>query len=262
MKDSDIKVVILCGGMGTRLKEETEFKPKPLVQVGPAPILWHIMKIYSHYGFKDFVLALGYRGDMIKHFFLDYDLMTSDFTLKLNSRGKSPESCQRHADDWNVTFVDTGLDTKTGGRIKKLEKHVGDGLFMATYGDGVGDVDIRKLLEMHEKKGKTMTLTGVHPSSKYGHLSYDKNDVLTEFSEKPFLNEYINGGFFVFENSIFDHLGEDEMLESKAIPELTAKREVALYRHDGFWHCMDTYKDYLELNDFWKKGAPWKMWGD
>ncbi len=256
------KVVILCGGMGTRLKEETEFRPKPLVHIGAFPILWHIMKHYSHYGFNDFVLCLGYKGEMIKEYFLNYGWMSNDFTLNL---GKGKGQLSNHTDNtenWNITFADTGDTTQTGGRIKKIEKHIKEDNFLATYGDGVSNVDIKRLIGFHKEKNKIGTLTGVHPWSKYGTVHTDKNGIITKFTEKPMLKDVINGGFFVFKKDIFDYLDNECMLEKEPFEKLAQEKQLTLFKHDGFWHCMDTYKDFQELNAIWEKGnAPWNIWG-
>lgn len=255
------KVVILCGGMGTRLKEETEFRPKPLVNIGAFPILWHIMKHYSHYGFDDFVLCLGYKGDMIKDYFLNYDWMSNDFTLNL---GKGKGQLSNHTsstEDWNITFADTGAETNTGGRIKRIEKYIKEENFLATYGDGVSDANIKELLDFHRNKNKTGTILGVHPWSKYGTVHADENGIITNFTEKPMLKDTINGGFFVFRKEVFDYLDNNCVLEKEPFEKLAKEKQLALFRHDGFWHCMDTYKDFQELNSIWEKGnAPWKVW--
>ena len=252
------KVVILCGGIGTRLKEETEFKPKPLVEIGGLPILWHIMKHYSHYGYNDFILCLGYKGEMIKEYFLNYESMKSDFTLNLGRKGRMVHT--QTQEDWNITFAETGDETQTGGRIKKIEKYIDGEFFLVTYGDGVSDIDINKLVEFHKEKGKIGTITGVHPWSKYGTVHIDENNIITEFREKPILKDIINGGFFVFNRKIFDYLTEDCMLEKEPFNKLASEKQLALFKYEGFWHCMDTYKDSLDLNKMWEKGAPWKTW--
>ena len=252
------KVVILCGGMGTRLREETEFKPKPLVMIGNKPILVHIMDTYARYGYRDFILCLGYKGEMIKEYFLNYDWMVNDFTLNISSgEGKlKRHTNQNH--DYNITFVDTGNDTLTGGRIKKIEKYIDGEDFMMTYGDGVSNVDIGKLWEFHKQHNKVGTLTGVHPWSKYGTVDIDKEYTVTKFREKPILKDWINGGFFVFKKKIFDYIKGDCMLEEEPFEKLSKDRQMALFRHEGYWHCMDTYKDYKDLNKIWEKGsAPW-----
>jgi len=256
----DLPVVILCGGRGTRLREQTEFMPKPLVKIGNKPILWHIMKHYSHYGFNNFILCLGYRGDSIKEYFLNYDSMLNDFTLNLKGKKEKLYNHTNTTEDWNITFADTGFNTLTGGRIKRIEKYIKADNFLATYGDGVSNVDIKKLIEFHKTKGKVATLTGAHPWSKYGTVHADENGIVTEFKEKPILKDIINGGYFVFKKEIFDYIKDDIMLENEPFDKLAEKREMALFKHDGFWHCMDTYKDFQDLNDIWKAEAPWKIW--
>jgi len=258
------KVVILCGGMGTRLREETEYRPKPLVEIGGRPILWHIMKIYGHYGFKDFILCLGYKGSMIKEYFLNYHLMNSDFTLHLNS-GKEPEFHPPRLDDqWTITFADTGAEAMTGARVKRIERYVAEDHFMMTYGDGVTDLDISKLWEFHLGHGKIGTVTGVHPLSRYGELSV-QGSLVKEFNEKPLdQSGFISGGFFVFQRKFFDYLSDDDscVLEREPIERLTQEGQFVGYLHHGFWHSMDTYRDFLALNECWKKHAPWRVWAD
>jgi glucose-1-phosphate cytidylyltransferase len=257
-----MKVVILCGGMGTRLREETEFRPKPLVEIGGKPILWHIMKIYSHFGFKEFVLCLGYKGYMIKEYFLNYRLMGSDFTLRLDS----PEHPQFHKDsgplDWLITFAETGADALTGARVKRIEKYIQEDNFLLTYGDGVADIDIGKSVEFHRAHGKIATVTGVRTNSRYGDLVVLDGRV-TRFSEKPQVEEeFISGGFFVFRRQVFDYLSDDDgcSLERGPLETLTQQGELMSYLHPGYWHAMDTYRDFIALNDLWRQGAPWKVW--
>lgn len=256
------QVVILCGGMGTRLREETEYRPKPLVEIGGKPILWHIMKIYSHYGFKDFVLALGYKGFMIKEYFLNFLLMNSDFTLRLGS----PERPQIHntnaQEDWSITFAETGVEAMTGARVKRVEPYIRGDTFMLTYGDGVADVNIAELLRFHHTHGKIGTVTAVHPVSRFGELEMDGSRVV-QFSEKPQTREgLINGGFFVFQKRFLDYLvhGDACVLERDPLERLASDGELMTYVHEGFWHCMDTYRDFLSLNELWKKDASWRTW--
>jgi len=256
---SQIPVVILCGGRGTRLREQTEFIPKPLVEIGGKPILWHIMKVYQSFGFKRFILCLGYKGDMIKKYFLDYEYLNNDFTMKLGPSGKSVSVYNNDDEDIEITFADTGLETHTGGRIKAIEKYIDTDLFMVTYGDGVGDVDLQKLLEFHRSKGKIATLTGVKTPSKYGTIVADRNDTIFSFAEKPVTHDRINAGFFVFNRQVFDFL-DDTPMESTALVELSKQRQLVVFNHDGYWQCMDTHKDYLDLNSTWQQSAPWKMW--
>ncbi|MHB8654737.1 MAG: glucose-1-phosphate cytidylyltransferase [Terriglobia bacterium] len=256
------KVVILCGGMGTRLREETEYRPKPLVEIGGRPILWHIMKIYSHSGFKEFVLCLGYKGHMIKEYFLNYQLMNADFTLELGS-GEGPRI--HHAkvsDNWSITFAETGLDAMTGARVKRIGQYIPEDNFMLTYGDGVADINITKLWEYHKQHGKIGTVTGVRPISRYGELAIEGGRV-REFSEKPQAQDgMISGGYFVFQRRFLDYLTDQDecVLERNPLQRLAQEGELMIYQHQGFWHCMDTYRDFLALNESWKNGAAWKVW--
>jgi len=257
-----MKAVILCGGLGTRLREETEFKPKPMVQIGSMPILWHIMKTYSHYGVKDFVLCLGYKGEMIKRFFLDQELASKDFTLGLRS-GKRKIEAGADLEDWNITFADTGPATMTGGRIKRIQKYVSDDEFFLTYGDGVADVDMNALLAHHRKIGKIGTLTGVKLPSRFGMIKAGADNVVTQFVEKPILDDHVNGAYYVFKKGIFDYVTVDEscVFETNPLTKLAKDRQLAIYSHKGFWFAMDTYRDFTELNMIWDSGkAPWKVW--
>jgi len=253
-------VVILCGGMGTRLREETEFKPKPLVEVGNRPILWHIMKIYAHFGFKLFILCLGYKGDLIKNYFLNYKYMNNDFSLNLNSNEKIILGNLNNQIDWNIILADTGLLTNTGGRIKKIQKYIHTDTFLATYGDGVADIDINALVKFHKEKGKIATLTGFHPLSRFGVLEVTDNDIVKNFKEKPRLDGLINGGFYVFDRKVFEYLDENSILEHESLERLAHDGELAVYHHLGFWKSMDTYRDYLEFNRMWEENnTPWKL---
>lgn len=260
-----MKVVILCGGKGTRLREETEYKPKPMVTVGSLPLLWHVMKIYSHYGFKDFILCLGYKGEMIREYFLKFEEMTSDFTLALRSNGRERITYhQPHKlEDWRITLVDTGQETMTGARIARVEPYLGgDKTFLVTYGDGVADVNIAELVEFHRAQGKIATSTGMHQTSRYGVLEIEGNAV-SSFSEKPQLRGYINGGFYVFNREIFRHLSSaaDCVLEQEPLRQLAQDRQLAVFRHEGFFFSVDTYKDWEELNRMDTEGnTPWKVW--
>ncbi|MBI4972701.1 MAG: NTP transferase domain-containing protein [Candidatus Omnitrophica bacterium] len=232
-----MKIVILCGGKGLRMGSESEI-PKPMALVGDKPILWHVMKQYAHFGFNDFVLCLGFKGSVIKKYFEE----------------------NNHA-NWNITFVDTGLDTNTGGRIKKIQDYVQDENFMATYSDGVADINLKALNIFHLKHGLTATITAVKPFSQFGEMLLDQNDVVTEFKEKPRLQHWINGGFFVFKQSFFDYLNEDCVLEKEPFEHLARERQIVAFQLDGFWKCMDTYKDRMVLNELWKSGkAEWKKW--
>jgi glucose-1-phosphate cytidylyltransferase len=258
------KVVILAGGFGTRLSEETYLRPKPMVEIGSQPILWHIMKIYSHYGFNNFVICLGYKGYIIKEYFLNYFLHRSDLTIDLKSQ--RIEYHRNTCEPWSVTLVDTGLDTLTGGRIKLIRDFVGDQTFMLTYGDGVANVDIEGLLGFHKNNGKYATVTAVKPPSKFGSLDLQRpGQTVKRFSEKLETgNAWINGGFFVLEPEVFDYIQSIETSwEREPLEKLTADRQLVAYRHHGFWRCMDTLRDKEELTTAWNSGkAPWKVWKD
>ncbi|MCI0474175.1 MAG: glucose-1-phosphate cytidylyltransferase [Ignavibacteria bacterium] len=257
-----MKVVILCGGLGTRLREETEYKPKPMVEIGGMPILWHIMKIYSHYGFNDFVLALGYKGYMIKDFFLNYKYYNNDFTIDIRS-GKIENSGTR-IENWKITLVDTGIDSMTGYRLKLCDKFIDDDTFMMTYGDAVSNISIDKLLEFSLKRNTIGTVTGVYPPSRFGDLECEENSVI-KFKEKlrdTKSKNPINGGFFVFKKSIFDHIPDDINcdLEREPMNRLTETGQLSVFRHEGYWQCMDTYRDFIQLNEQWKNKPHWKIW--
>lgn len=261
MTRADIPVVILCGGQGTRLREETEFKPKPMVPVGDRPILWHLMKYYAHFGFKKFVLCLGYRGDYIKDYFYNYETMNSDFTVRLGKKQVVFHSS--HAEDWEVTLADTGLNAMTGARIKRVERYLDADRFCLTYGDGLSNVDLDRLMTYHESHGKLATMTAVHPPSRFGTMEFD-GDRISSFVEKPNAGEgYINGGFFVCERGVLDHLDRDDscIFERAPLEHLASTGELMAHRHSDFWQCMDTIRDAKLLNDLWASGeSPWKVW--
>lgn len=255
-----MKVVILCGGMGTRLREETEHKPKPMVEIGGKPILWHIMKIYSTYGFNDFILCLGYKQQIIREYFLNYKYMNNDFTIHLSSKERII-SHSAHNENWNVTLVDTGPETKKGTRIKMIEPHIKEDRFMVTYGDGVGNIKIKELVNYHLKEKKIATFTGVHPISRFATINLDEKGEVSSWKEKREIEEYINAGFFVLERKIFDYLEDDCELEEEPMEELAKERQITMYKHEKFWQCMDTYRDNIFLQSLWEKGkAPWKIW--
>lgn len=259
----NMKAVILCGGKGTRIREETEFKPKPMVRVGELPILWHIMKNYSHFGVKDFVLCLGYKGEMIKDFFFNHEWMNNDITIKLGNRAEDKIHHSRDWEDWNVTFADTGLESMTGSRIKKVQKYIEGDNFFLTYGDGVSDVNIRDLRDFHTKQGTVGTLTAVHPHSKFGMVKEAGEGIIERFVEKPVLYDFINGGFYCFKKELFDYLHEGDSctLETDPLNKLVGQKQLSMFKHEGFWHAMDTYKDYLSLNELWdRRQHPWKVW--
>lgn len=258
-----MKTIILCGGQGTRLKEETEFKPKPMVYVGGKPILWHIMKIYAHYGYNEFILALGYKADYIKDFFLNQKAFTSDFTLNTRTHEtKYHLESRQEIDNFNITFVDTGLETMPGERILRCKNYIpaGDKNFMVTYGDGVSDVDISRLIKFHDSQKTMGTITGIHPSFKYGVVKIGKNDLVENFNEKPLLTDWVNGGYMVFNQKFFDYL-EKGKTEHPALQKLAKDRQLSLFRHDSFWFAVDTSKELDELNRIWNTGkAKWKVW--
>jgi glucose-1-phosphate cytidylyltransferase len=251
-----MKTVILCGGKGTRLKEETEFKPKAMVVVGSKPILWHIMKTYAHQGFREFVLALGYKGQVIKEFFLNERAYASDFSLDTAS-GKV-EFHASNVDDFRITFADTGAESLTGERVLRLRHHLGDGPFMLTYGDGVADIDLGALIRFHKQQGTLVTLTGVHPTSKYGLIRSDAQHRVEAFSQKPTLGDYVNGGFMILEPGAFEYV-DNGMIED-ALIRLSEVRQLSVYHHEGFWKAMDTYQEMEELTRLWQADRPWAIW--
>ncbi len=255
-----MKVVILAGGMGTRLAEETTTRPKPLVEVGGRPIIWHIMKHYAHFGYKEFVVALGYKGEMIKRYFQDYFSMNGSVSISLaNGKTSVHDAVQ---EDWLVHLVETGLHTNTGGRIKKLAHWLGEDAFMLTYGDGVCNLDIGSLVKFHRDSGKLVTVTAVRPPARFGSLSFTDGDLITEFVEKPQTGEgWINGGFFVIQRGALDYIEDDVPWESEPMRNIAAAGELVAYRHDDFWQCMDTYRELKILESYWNSGdAPWKIW--
>ena len=260
-----MKTIILCGGIGYRLKEETEFKPKPMVHIGNKPILWHIMKIYAHYGFNEFIIALGYKGGYIKDYFLNQKHFVNDFTLYTKS-GKTiihKNKTKIIGDNFKITFVDTGLETLPGERILRLKNYIPseDKEFMVTYGDGVADINIKKLLQFHRKQNVIGTLTGVLPRSKYGLLTTDKNHIAESFNEKPRFKERINGGFMIFKKDFFNYLKPGE-LEHEGLKRLIEKKQLSVFEHERFWHCMDTYSDVDTLTQMWNTDPKWKIWKD
>lgn len=255
-----MKAVILCGGRGTRMREETEYRPKPLVQIGEKPILWHIMKLYSEYGINDFILCVGYKGDMIKQYFVEMPWRNNNFTIATGS----PSSIKNHTDcneKWNVTIVDTGLESNTGKRIKQIEEYLDDDDFMLTYGDGLSDVDVHALLKHHQKSGKMATLTGVKPVSPFGVLK-TKDGIVTAFKEKPVLDDRINGGYMVLSKKVFDYIPDTNCaFEAEPLHQLATDGEIAVYTHDGFWSAIDTYKDVERANELWNTNeATWRIW--
>ncbi|SHN60949.1 glucose-1-phosphate cytidylyltransferase [Desulfovibrio litoralis] len=263
-----MKVVIFCGGKGTRLREETEYKPKPMVEIGGKPIIWYIMERYARFGHKDFVLPLGYKGDVIKQYFYDYKMRNSDFTVDLSS-GKSVSHCRQDEQgneiactpiDWKVTLCDTGEETQKGGRLKRVAKYIDTERFMVTYGDGVSDVNIDALLDFHIRSGKMGTFTGVRMPSRFGTVQTDDQGNILAWKEKPILNQYTNCGFFVFKREFLDYLTEDEScdLEKEPLERLAKEGQLSMYQHQGFWQCMDTLRDYQLLTQMWEDGKrPW-----
>ncbi len=255
-----MKAVILCGGKGTRMREETEYRPKPLVEVGGKPILWHIMKTYSHYGINDFILCVGYKGDMIKQYFMEMYWRNNDFTLHLNGE-REVEYLTSENEKWNITIVNTGIETGTGGRLKQVEKYIDEDTFMFTYGDGLSDVNLIELMSQHENMGRIATLTGVHPTSTFG-LMETENGVVKSFKEKPVLKDMVNGGYMVLNKRVFNYIPEEDcMFEQQPLYSLAADEQLAVYEHNGFWKAIDTFKDVETVNKMYDKGdTPWKIW--
>lgn len=260
---NNIQVVILCGGVGTRLREETEFRPKPMVNIGSRPILWHIMKIYACHGYNEFILALGYKGEMIKNFFCHYELMNNDVTVEL---GRPENICIHHSHDevgWKITLADTGEKALKGARLKKIERFISSDIFMVTYGDGVANIDINALLAFHRDHGKLATVTGINPASRFGELRVKGNHVESFYEKPKDGGGLVNGGFFVFNRKLFDYLSDDDRcdLERGPLEELARQGELMIYRHTGFWACMDTLRDVEYLNNLWSENkAEWKVW--
>lgn len=243
-----------------RLREETGNKPKPLLSVGYHPILWHIMKHYSSHGFNDFILCLGYQGNQIKDYFIDYNDRCHDIQLNIKRGTKSILQDKKSMEDWNIIFANTGLDTNTGGRIKRIERYINGDYFFLTYGDGLSDVDLKELEKFFLKMGKTGVITGIRPQSRFGRITMDDQCLVTAFKEKPVADDCINGGFAVFHRSIFSLMDDNCVLEQEVFTQLVNQRELAVYKHQGFWKCMDTYKDYVELNEMWEAGdRPWEV---
>ena len=255
-----MKAIILCGGQGTRLREETEHRPKPMVEVGGRPILWHIMKYYAHFDVREFVIGLGYRGSMIKDYFLNYEAMNSDFTVSLGRLSAIDYHAEHEEQDFRVTLADTGLDTMTGARVQRLRRYVGRQRFLVTYGDGLTDLDLDAALRFHENHGRIATVTTVRPTSRFGMLEIDDDGRVNRFAEKPQADGWASAGYFIFEPEIFDVLGDrdDCILEREPMERLAAAGELAAYRHDGFFYAIDTYREYLQLNELYAAGAaPW-----
>lgn len=257
-----MKAVLLCGGLGMRLREETEFRPKPMIEVGGRPIVWHIMKTYAHHGITDFVLCLGYRADVVKRYFLDYETMRNDFTVELGSPSSLTFHGRHDERGWRVTLAETGATANTGARVKRVERYIDGDTFLLTYGDGVADIDIGALLKFHRAHGKIATVTGVRPPARFGELLTAAGAV-REFREKPQASQgMINGGFFVLERAAFRYLDNDDtcVLEREPLERLAKDGELMMYEHPGFWQCLDTPRDLQHLQDLWREGAPWKIW--
>jgi len=257
---SNPTVVILAGGRGSRLAEETDLRPKPLVEIGERPIIWHIMKIFSHYGFNDFVICVGYKGYLIKEYFANYYLHMSDVTFDLRNNKTTFSGVS--AEPWNVTIVDTGVDTATGGRLKRIRHHIADGDFLLTYGDGVGDIDVAAVLDLHRKRGRLATVTAVRPPGRFGALELDCNDVTGFFEKTPGDGNWINGGFFAMNAAVLDYIADDSTaLELDPLSRLARNGQLSAYLHNGFWQGMDTLRDRRQLEELWASGtAPWKIW--
>lgn len=256
-----MKVAILAGGLGTRLQEETQVKPKPMVEIGGRPILWHIMKIYSHYGFKEFVIALGYRGGIIKDYFLNYRTRDSNLVVDLKS-GHTTVTSAHDVEDWKVHLIDTGVDTMTGGRLKRVAEYLGDEPFMATYGDGIADINLKEVLALHQKENRTATVSAVRPPARFGQIRLDNTKVVG-FAEKPQADSgWINGGFFVLNSEIKKYIKDDDtVFEREPLESLAQEGKLSSYQHNGFWQCMDTVRDVELLQSLWASGkAPWRIW--
>lgn len=258
-----MKVVLLAGGYGTRLSEETEVKPKPMVTIGSKPILWHIMKTYSNYGYNDFVICLGYKGYIIKEYFANYFLHMSDVTIDMSDNSMTVHN--KSAEPWKVTLVDTGSETMTGGRIKRIQPYIGNEPFMATYGDGVADINIEELVKFHNNHGAICSMTSVQPLGRFGSLDVDDNNIVQSFIEKPLGDgSWINAGYFVFQPEIFDYIdGDSTVLEKQPLENISKQKSLYSFKHSGFWKPMDTLREKHELEELWSSGdAPWKVWND
>lgn len=257
-----MKVVILAGGYGTRISEESHLKPKPMIEIGGKPILWHVMKEYSHYGFNEFIICCGYKQHIIKEYFADYYLHNSDITFDFSDENKMIVH-NNVAEPWKVTLIDTGLNTMTGGRVKRIKEYIGNQTFMLTYGDGVSDVNIEELLQFHKKHGKTATITAVSIDQRFGVLDIENGDTINSFREKSDNdNAYINGGYMILESEIFNYIeGDNTVLEREPLESVANKGELKAFKHEGFWQCMDTQREKLKLEELWESGqAPWKVW--
>ena len=256
-----MKAVLLAGGLGTRMREETEFRPKPMVEVGGRPVLWHIMKLLGQQGLKDFVVCSGYKSEYIKNYFWNYSAMNQDFTIRLGDQSSVNYHGEHDESDWAVTVADTGATTMTGGRVKRVQSHIGNETFLCTYGDGIADIDIDALLAFHRSHGRLATVTSVHPTSRFGVLEIDDDGLVRRFKEKPQVEGWINIGYFIFEPGVFDYLDDNSVLEQDPLHRLAQDGQLAAFRHEGFWQPMDTYREALILNELWDSGeAPWRNW--
>ena len=256
-----MKVAILAGGLGTRLREETDLLPKPMVKVGGKPMIWHIMKTYANSELKDFVICSGYKGEVIKEYFREFQSFNSDFTVTLGSKVSIEYHDNFEEEKWKVTVAETGLNSMTGGRLFKARKYLTGGTFMCTYGDGVSNINIKKLLEFHKSHGKIATISTVRPETRFGILDIDSDNLVKSFREKPQSDSWVNAGYFVFEEKIFDYLDENSVLENEPFSQLAKDNQMHAFHHNGFWQPMDTYREFKLLNDLWDSGkAPWKVW--
>ena len=256
-----MKVAILAGGLGTRLREETDLLPKPMVKVGGKPMIWHIMKTYANSELKDFVICSGYKGEVIKEYFREFQSFNSDFTVTLGSKANIEYHDNFEEEKWKVTVAETGLNSMTGGRLFKARKYLTGGTFMCTYGDGVSNINIKKLLEFHKSHGKIATISTVRPETRFGILDIDSDNLVKSFREKPQSDSWVNAGYFVFEEKIFDYLDENSVLENEPFSQLAKDNQMHAFHHNGFWQPMDTYREFKLLNDLWDSGkAPWKVW--
>lgn len=255
-----MKIVLLAGGLGTRLREETEYRPKPMIEVGGKPVLWHLMKNFATFGLKEFIVCTGYRGEVIKDYFLNYEARMNDFTAHFGAASQIEYHGGHDESDWKVTVADTGATTMTGGRVKRVGKYI-DGRFMVTYGDGLADVDIAALLKFHEAHGRLATVTTIRPLSRFGVMDLSSDGQVKQFREKPQTDDFVNAGFFVFEPKVLDYLDDECVLEQAPLERLAREGQLMAYKHQGFWQPMDTYREFTMLNEMWDSGsAPWKVW--
>jgi glucose-1-phosphate cytidylyltransferase len=256
-----MKAVLLAGGLGTRMREETEFRPKPMVEIGGKPVLWHIMKVLSAQGIKEFIICAGYKGEQIKNYFFNYKLESMDFTVNLGDHSKTVFHGSHSESDWKVTVVDTGPRTNTGGRLVAVQKYLDHEPFLVTYGDGIADVSLASLLEFHKNQKTIATMTTARPTSRFGVVEISPEQTVTKFREKPILEDWVNIGYFIFESQIFDYLDENSVLEEQPLAALSEDSNLSAFRHHGFWQPMDTYREAVALNEIWGEGeAPWKIW--